>query len=148
MPFRCHIEPSMLNTGFVTHTSSGVVAVAPAGSRRMRGYQESVAYRLPSASTVMSLQKPCTPAAASGWGVVGAGQSQLPFAAPVARSKDLSATGAIPLRWLLPASDEQAHKVIDASCAYRPRTETRSLVPAAMKGSAFIDAAVPLKIVP
>ena len=43
--------------------------------------------------------------------MAGAGQAQLPLAAPVVRLKDLSATGAIPLRWLLPASDEQAQRV-------------------------------------
>src|SRR5262245_55357338 len=114
MPLRCHW--SAPNIGSVTHSASGVLAVAFAGRRRMRGSQESVAYTLPALSTVMSLQKPLTLAPAIGVPVV-AGQSQLPLSAPVARSKDLSATGALPLRWLLSASDEQTHNVDDASCA-------------------------------
>src|SRR3954469_21963028 len=105
MPLRCHWVASKI--GLVTHSASWVVAVAPAGSRTMRGYHESVAYTFPAASTVMSLQKPLTVAPATGV-VVGPGQSQLPLNAPVARSNDLRATGAVPLRWLLPASDEHA----------------------------------------
>src|SRR5262245_34022390 len=96
---------------------------------------------LPSASIVMSLQKPLIPAGASAAGVAGAGQAQLPFTAPVVRSKALSATGAVPLSWLLPASDEQAQSVFVASSAKTPSTETRSPVPAAMKGAASLSSA-------
>src|SRR5262245_3583938 len=97
MPFKCHM--SVPNIGFVTQTSSGVVPVRPAfGRRRMRGYHESVAYTLPSASIVMSLQKPLIPSGAFGSATAGEGHAQLPVGAPVFRLKALSATGAVPER--------------------------------------------------
>ena len=127
----------------VTHSSSGVVAVAPAGRRMIRGYHESVAYRFPAASMVRSLQKPLTVAPAIGV-VVGAGQSQLPFSIPVARSNCLIATGPLPLRWLLPASDEQAHSDEWPASTKRPSTETSLFVSSGLTNGAGLVVVVPL----
>src|SRR4051794_30903658 len=138
MPFKCHCPAP--RTELLTHSSS---AVAPFFSRTMRGYQESVAYTLPSASTVRSLQKPFTVVPGS-IVPVGAGQAKLAVGAPVVRLKALRATGAVPVREPLPASDEQTHNVFEGSSAYRPSTETSPLEPAAMNGAAVGLSAVPL----
>ena len=73
---------------------------------------------MPFSPIVMSLQNPFTVAPAIGVnGAGGAGHAQLSTYAPVVRLNDFSATGADPLRWAFPASDEQTHSLLPALSA-------------------------------
>jgi hypothetical protein len=63
---------------------------------------------------------------------------------PVVRSNCFTATGPFPLRWLLPASDEQAQSDEVPASAKRPSTETSLFVSSGLMNGAGFPVAVAL----
>src|SRR4051794_23327640 len=125
------------NLGSVAQTSR---VVPPGASLRMCGWNDSATYIAPSAPTTMSLQSDLSP-----------GNGQLPFAAPLLRSKAFSDTGFSPAGGFTPNADrllEHTHSVPAFSSASTPSVLIESLAPGLIHCSAVVAPGSTRKIPP